>query len=73
MYPILYYALTGRLLRAFPVKDNDQIVHEISEQLCVLIQSGQGSTFILCVWKTNFQYTNNIFLYTHYTYIIYNN
>ena len=72
MYPALYYVLTGRLLRAFPLQDKDQIVHDISEQLCVLIQSGQGSTFILCVWKTNFQHTNSIYFYTLYIYNLIN-
>ncbi|XP_018337044.1 PREDICTED: uncharacterized protein LOC108745405 [Trachymyrmex septentrionalis] len=44
-HPCIYsaFSLLGRLLRAFPLQDKDQIVHDISEQLCVLIQSGQGS------------------------------
>ncbi|XP_012054608.1 PREDICTED: protein PFC0760c-like [Atta cephalotes] len=44
-HPCIYsaFSLLGRLLRAFPLQDKNQIVHDISEQLCVLIQSGQGS------------------------------
>lgn len=44
-HPCIYsaFSLLGRLLRAFPLQDKDQIVHDISEQLCALIQSGQGS------------------------------
>ncbi|KYN04418.1 hypothetical protein ALC62_04642 [Cyphomyrmex costatus] len=42
-HPCIYsaFSLLGRLLRAFPLQDKD--VHEISQQLCVLIESGQGS------------------------------
>lgn len=34
-------------MRAFPLEDKDNIVQEISEQLCDLIQSGQGDISIL--------------------------
>lgn len=34
-------------MRAFPLEDKDNIVQEISEQLCDLIESGEGNIFIL--------------------------
>ncbi|XP_011862543.1 PREDICTED: uncharacterized protein LOC105559093 [Vollenhovia emeryi] len=44
-HPCVYsaFSLLGRLLRAFPQEDKDNIVRDISEQLCDLINSGQGS------------------------------
>ncbi|XP_011692939.1 PREDICTED: uncharacterized protein LOC105453000 isoform X2 [Wasmannia auropunctata] len=44
-HPNVYstFSLLGRLLRAFPTTDNDNIVQNISEQLRDLIQSGQVS------------------------------
>lgn len=56
MYLILYYIHTGRLLRAFPLKNlekdleknfekNSNIVKNISEQLRDLIESGEGGPF----------------------------
>ncbi|KAL6439964.1 hypothetical protein ACFW04_002965 [Cataglyphis niger] len=44
-HPCIYsaFSLLGKLMRAFPLEDKDNIVQEISEQLCDLIQSGQGT------------------------------
>ncbi|XP_011642483.1 uncharacterized protein LOC105430562 [Pogonomyrmex barbatus] len=44
-HPCIYsaFSLLGRLLRAFPLTDENNIVKDISEQLRDLIQSGQGS------------------------------
>lgn len=44
---MLYYVFIGKLLRAFPLQDENTIVKDISEQLCDLIRSGQGNTFVL--------------------------
>ncbi|XP_012217521.2 uncharacterized protein [Linepithema humile] len=43
--PCVYsaFSLLGKLMRAFPLKDTDHVVQDISEQLRDLIQSGQGS------------------------------
>lgn len=40
------YLFVGKLMRAFPLEDKDNIMQEISEQLCDLIQSGQGDISI---------------------------
>ncbi|XP_072753727.1 uncharacterized protein [Anoplolepis gracilipes] len=44
-HPCIYsaFSLLGKLMRAFPIEDTDNIVQDISEQLCDLIQSGQGT------------------------------
>jgi len=72
--PDIILLLTGRLLRAFPLQDKNQIVHDISEQLCVLIQSGQGSTFIFHVYEKLIFNTpiTYIFIYTLYIYNLIN-
>lgn len=44
---LFIYLFVGKLMRAFPLEDKDNIVQEISEQLCDLIQSGQGDISIL--------------------------
>lgn len=43
---IFIYLFIGKLMRAFPLEDKDNIMQEISEQLCDLIQSGQGDISI---------------------------
>lgn len=47
IYIYFFYLFIGRLMRAFPLEDKDNIVQEISEQLRDLIQSGEGDIFIL--------------------------
>ncbi|CAK9797576.1 hypothetical protein ANTPLA_LOCUS1285 [Anthophora plagiata] len=37
------FYLLGNLMRAFPIEDKDNSVGEIVEQLCDLINSGEGS------------------------------
>lgn len=58
---MLYYVFIGKLLRAFPLQDENNIVKEISEQLCDLIQSGQGNIFVL--------YEKLVFITQHNIYI----
>lgn len=54
---LFIYLFVGKLMRAFPLEDKDNIVQEISEQLCDLIQSGQGDISIL--------HQNLVFLYNN--------
>jgi len=43
---VFIYLFVGKLMRAFPLEDEGNIMLEISEQLCDLIQSGQGDISI---------------------------
>lgn len=48
----MYFIFAGRLLHSFPLKDDKKLVHEISEQLRDIIESGEGNINDLLSTKT---------------------